>query len=771
MRILSSLLLCLAFLPFHLLPAQKFTISGQVLEEYTGEPVVFSTVRIKDQAVGTISDYNAQFKLENIEWDPNSILLIQATGYYDVEMPFPKYFPTDSVWNVNIQIKPVPPDPTMPIYRIYEQRYAGEMDNVQLWNRNLQDNASLAPVFNSVPGVRWDERGPGGSRRISMRGSLLRSPFGVRNIKAYWGNAPLTSPDGSTAAELMDPLFINGVRLLKGPDGSQFGAGTGGTMQLTPSRPYNISKKTLGIGLTGGAYGYFRGHLIASRSYRRWGFQLGYVHQQHAGYREQEANRKDMAVFTAYKHTPVNKVMIQAILYDGEWELPGALDSMQVRQDPRQANPFSLAGDAHVRRRRLRGHFGHAYDKGKLKIESGLYANRTGKTNPYATSPFNAGYKLESAAGFGGRTAWRYEMGEWKELVFGTEFQAEWQDLEEYENAGGDAGALLLENKTRSVTHLQYAGLDLGHEKNFLALRVSRNHTSYQLDEIFSADTLLGSGPFSFPTTWLPSLMYTRRDPHSWKSQFHVKVSAGYAPPTLWELQANAGLPGELRAERAGNIELRYQKESRARQKSRFRGEVQAYGSRLQDAILPQVQPSGRTTFENKGETQHLGIEGLFSLKRSNWDNLHYFTLDLTAAYQRYTFLDYAINGADYAGNRIPGIPSWTANLDLRSFFADKFIFRTQFGLFGDIPVDDANTTFQRAYTVWDARFDWNIRFASPFSSETRYTPETNLVLFVGVRNILATQYTGFLQLNGFGGRYWNPANPRTAYLGINLDF
>ncbi|MEY2835608.1 MAG: hypothetical protein RLZZ557_1270, partial [Bacteroidota bacterium] len=44
---------------------------------------------------------------------------------------------------------------------------------------------SMLPAFNQVAGVRMEERSPG-SYRLSIRGSLLRSPFGVRNVKVYF---------------------------------------------------------------------------------------------------------------------------------------------------------------------------------------------------------------------------------------------------------------------------------------------------------------------------------------------------------------------------------------------------------------------------------------------------------------------------------------------------------------------------------------------------------------------------------------------------------
>src|SRR5687768_6677819 len=53
------------------------------------------------------------------------------------------------------------------------------------------NNTSILPASNVLPGVRMEERSPG-SYRFSIRGSSLRSPFGVRNVKAYWNGLPFT---------------------------------------------------------------------------------------------------------------------------------------------------------------------------------------------------------------------------------------------------------------------------------------------------------------------------------------------------------------------------------------------------------------------------------------------------------------------------------------------------------------------------------------------------------------------------------------------------
>ncbi|HUP12808.1 MAG TPA: Plug domain-containing protein, partial [Niastella sp.] len=47
------------------------------------------------------------------------------------------------------------------------------------------NNTNILPALNATPGVHMEERSPG-SYRLNIRGSTLRSPFGVRNVKVYW---------------------------------------------------------------------------------------------------------------------------------------------------------------------------------------------------------------------------------------------------------------------------------------------------------------------------------------------------------------------------------------------------------------------------------------------------------------------------------------------------------------------------------------------------------------------------------------------------------
>src|SRR5690625_6964618 len=52
------------------------------------------------------------------------------------------------------------------------------------------DDETILTSMNVLPGVHMEQRSPG-SYRMAIRGSTLRSPFGVRNVKFYWTNLPI----------------------------------------------------------------------------------------------------------------------------------------------------------------------------------------------------------------------------------------------------------------------------------------------------------------------------------------------------------------------------------------------------------------------------------------------------------------------------------------------------------------------------------------------------------------------------------------------------
>src|SRR6185369_109417 len=93
------------------------------------------------------------------------------------------------------------------------------------------NNTNILSALNNNPGIRMEERSPG-SYRLNIRGSSLRSPFGVRNVKTYYDDIPYTDPGGNTYLNQLGFYNIQSLEVIKGPGSSLYGAGTGGVLLL-----------------------------------------------------------------------------------------------------------------------------------------------------------------------------------------------------------------------------------------------------------------------------------------------------------------------------------------------------------------------------------------------------------------------------------------------------------------------------------------------------------------------------------------------------------
>ena len=80
---------------------------------------------------------------------------------------------------------------------------------------NRFSNMSILPALNINPGVSMEERSPG-SYRLNIRGSSLRSPFGVRDVKIYLNDIPLTDPSGNTYLNQLSFYNFQSAEIIKG---------------------------------------------------------------------------------------------------------------------------------------------------------------------------------------------------------------------------------------------------------------------------------------------------------------------------------------------------------------------------------------------------------------------------------------------------------------------------------------------------------------------------------------------------------------------------
>jgi iron complex outermembrane receptor protein len=630
-----------------------------------------------------------------------------------------------------------------------------------LGNRQFQryGNVSLVPAFNTVAGVRMEERSPG-SYRLSIRGSLLRSPFGVRNVKIYWADMPLTDAGGNTYLNLIDPNSIGTAEILKGPAGSVYGAGTGGVVTFKERYPYFEDR---GIGGTvqaqAGSYGMWGASAFLTGSHQKFQWNFLQSHLQADGYRKNSTMRRDVTQFNGvWRYSGKMALNMFALYGDLGYRTPGGLTLLQMQQDPRQARPATpTLPSAEAQRAGIYNKTLFAGLSHQWKLSSNIH-NTTSilYTNTYFINPFITNYETRVENGLGLRTRFNWDKA-WAQqslgLVFGAEWQQGWSQIDSSGNNAGIPDGNTVRSKVQSGQYFLFAQANYRPAKQWLIQAgLSYNHFSFQLQP--SAFQLDYNNP------WLPRL--AAQFTFAKELNAFVSVSKGYSSPTLAEVKPSAGgFDTNLQAEYGWNYEggikgtvLR----------SRIRFDLAVFQFNLNDAIVRRTNAAGAEFFVNAGSTVQKGIEvqaEWFAMRASNQRWIRNLSIWTSLTYYQFKFTDYKSGSSDFSGNALTGVPGQTVlgGIDLE----------TKHGLYvqgtvnhtSRLPLNDANDQYADAYTLLQGRVGWKLAMKN----------SRGIDVFLGIDNALNQAYSLGNDINAFGRRYYNPSATRNYYGGVRFSF
>ena len=602
--------------------------------------------------------------------------------------------------------------------------------------------------LNSLPGVRFESRGIDGSRRISIRGSSLRSPFGVRNVKVYWNGIPITSPDGSTGMEIIDVSLISSMEVLRGPGASVYGAGMGGVL-MVKSIP---SQKSILFSSTVGSWGTHKENMLFNYVSNKWKIQLGAVHSSTNGYREQEFNNKKQYSFIGgYNITKNQQLHLFVNTYKGSWGLPGALDSLQETENPRQAVDFANENNTRVDRNRWRIGVGHTWKTKTLEITNSLYWNTTTKENPYGTSLFFNGYKQEKGSGTGGRSSinWNKQIKQFQfGVVVGGEYQFDHNLVDEYELKNTQQGRLNYSINTNAIAYVGFLDTRIKYKGWLLTFGGSYNQLTYKTSNktVDIQNNINAFDPILAPRIGLLKSI------HSFS--VFTSYSKGYSPPTVWDLGVTDTLMNHvLQPEIGENIEAGL----KFKYHEKIKTSVTIFQLTTQNAIVSKQLASSIFEFSNAGFTQQLGIEYLtqLNLEKNQWK----LWTSLAYTFSKYKFTDYENEGEDYSGNDFPGIPNhrMVVNTSIQSPFGVYVSGNLTYE--GAVYLNNENTFRTSPYYLLSSKVGYEKRIAEKIAVN----------IYGLVENITNTTYSSFLQLNGVRGKYYNPSATQSFYGGITL--
>ncbi|WP_299817680.1 TonB-dependent receptor [uncultured Pontibacter sp.] len=621
------------------------------------------------------------------------------------------------------------------------------------------DESSLVRAVNTVPGVRMEERAPA-SYRLSIRGSSLRSPYGIRNVKVYFDGIPFTEANGTTALNLIDAANIGSIEVLKGPTASIYGAGTGGTILLEPRRAAP-GETSLQLGATTGSFGFRKYTATASIGAENSSTLVQYSKQQYDGYREQSAVDRDVLLISS-KFTPSEKRTITANLVysDLYYELPGGLTLEQYNDNPRQARGGqfgSVLQNASIDLEGINVGLKQEYRfNDKLRNTTSIYVLHKFKDNP-----FNTDYERNTNQEVGARSSFAYDaiLGSINAtFTLGAEFQRGFEVARTYDNNGGTPGDLRTDDEVVAKAGFVFAQAEFELPGAIIATTaLSLNDTKYEITRLQQ----ISSGNYKynrdFEAVLSPRVALLKRITP--KISAHASISSGFSPPTEEEILTSDGtLNEDLEAERGTNYEVGLRGFA-----GKLSFDVVGFYFRLKETIVSRQDVSSVAVFRNVGSTSQKGIEAntAYTLWEQPEQQLSSVKVWGSYTYSHFRFKDYQKDEDDLSGNKLTGVAPHVAAAGVDVGTKLGVYFNLTSNYVDALPLNDENTAFADQYFILGTRAGIRRTLGSKLKLE----------VFGGVDNLTDVKYSLGNDLNAFGSRFYQPAPKRNYYGGVNLSY
>lgn len=631
-------------------------------------------------------------------------------------------------------------------------------------NKSLRDQPgiSLLPAFNSLPGIRMEERSPG-SYRLSIRGSLLRSPFGIRNVKVYMDEFPLTDAGGNTYLNSLDVGSIYNIEVLKGPDGSLFGANSGGVVLINP-----VDKRAdstwASATLNSGSYGLFQEKVSVQKKWTRQYLNVNQAYQTADGYREHSAmSRHYGQMMYRWNYKEASQLRVLALYSDLDYQTPGGLTTVQYTANPQLARPSTATVSGPVAQKAgienqtfFAGIVNETNLSKALRHVFALYGSHTDFLNPFITNyevrkegTLGLRTYLELTGNARGAITWKWNAG--------LELQGTRADIANYNNDRGVRGSLQAQDDIASRQFFYFTRFSANiSEKLTAEVAASFNYYKYEFDK--NIKTPVSNSERKFDPQLMPrfALSYLVADGVALRSS----VSRGYSTPTIAEVRASDNrINTTLESETGWNYEAGLRLRDR---NDRFWLDASLFSYRLNNAIVRRVSSDDTEFYLNAGGTKQSGFETQASywlIQPGTKGLISGLQLQNSYTLSNYFFRNYLNRSVNYSGNKLTGVPAnvMINGIDLR---IDKhFYLFAQHNYTSEIPLNDANSLFSGDYNLIHLKAGWR-----------RSRPgRPTLEVFAGADNLLNETYSLGNDLNAFGGRYFNAAPLRNFFGGLKV--
>ncbi len=627
-------------------------------------------------------------------------------------------------------------------------------------NADRYNKVSLVQAFNSIAGARMEERSPG-SYRINIRGSSLRSPFGVRNVKVYWNDIPVTDPGGNTYFNQMAFNNFSTIEIVKGPAGSLYGAGTGGLLLMHSLD--NSWKPAVKFEYITGSYGLQ--NILSSFSFGNNNSRsvITYAHNQSDGYRNYTESKKDNFSFVnQFKITDKQQITTSVLFNNLFYQTPGALTLTEFKANPKQSRPAAggfpsaNAAKAAIYQKNFTVGVNQRYQlTSALKNSTTLYGAFSQIKNPTFRN-----YERRNEPSFGGRTSFVLEkkLNETKlQFVAGAELQYGYFNTQVSKNKNGNPDTLQTNDDIQYATSSLFVQGDINIKENWIitaGLSMNKSKVNFTRRNVYP---VLDQGR-TYQNEFSPRIALQKKLFKN--TQLFASVSKGFSPPTISELLPSTGvISTNLEAEYGTNYELGG---SISLLKNRLRLEATGFYFNLNNALVNRKDLSNADYFVNAGNTKQKGLEVnadyIMSLRKS--------VLEILVIRAAYTLNDFKYGSfqkgtTDFSGKKLPSVPNNTVSILADLQFKKNLYFNSTYYYSNKIFLNDANSISADDYHLMGCRIGWKPTLKSVGGFN----------IYAGIDNLFDEVYSLGNDINAAAGRFYNAAPDRNYYVGISFQW
>lgn len=629
-------------------------------------------------------------------------------------------------------------------------------DEIQLGRQQLGLDESLV----NIPGLFFQNRyNFAQDLRISIRGFGARANFGIRGIKLFADDIPLTMPDGQGNIDSLDLGSAQSIEVIRGPVSALYGAAGGGVINISteqgPETPFLSGR------ISAGAYDYHLAQAKAGGQTGKFNWLVNLSATELDGYRAQ--SRYERSLLNSkfrYDFDDTSSLIVVFNATDSPMaQDAGALTAAEVLQDRRQAAARNVAFDADeaVQQQKL-GLVWRKALNGANDVLLRAYGIRRDFNNllPFVINSNGQGGSVDldrKVAGLGGHWSWNQSLGgaASNRLIVGFDVDQQRDLRRRFANNQGFAGALTTRQDEDVSTRSLFAE-DAWAMTRQLTLTAGARFDDMQYD-VNDRTAGNGSGTTAFQQfSPMVSLAWSPGAPLN----LYGNLSTAFDPPAITEL-ANPNGPGGFNQDLGPQTATNYEIGAKGWLTDRVRYELALFHIDVEDEIVPfELAGSGQSFFRNAGQSTHDGLEAGISLELVPG-------LTGSAAYtgSDFTFKTFSEPGGEvFDGHRIPGVPQHQFHLDLAWRHSSGFYAGWDLLYVGAFFADNANRVKTDSYLVSNLRagYRWSSR-------RWEFQP------FLGVNNLFDESYIGNIRINAAFGRYYEPAPQRNVYAGVELRY